>query len=160
MKMKLLLILSILIVIGFIIFIFCFKNKIVEIDEFKYFEFGYSNGYAMNSNILYRVDCNDKCIAKIKPYGVEDSDAFIVELNDNEVSKIISILKKYNVSSWNGFNKTNKNVLDGDSFHMYLSMKNGDYISASGYMKWPNNYSDVRGELDNLFSKLIVDNDN
>jgi len=161
MKIKyILLILFIVLIIGIIIFICCLKKEKIEIGKFKYFEFGYSNGYAMNSNILYRVDCDDKCIAKIKPNGVSDEDAIEVEINSDEISKLIKILKKYKIESWNGFKKSDRNVMDGDSFHLYMRMNNNDYISASGYMRWPKNYSNVRGELDSFFSKYIVDNNN
>ena len=36
-------------------------------------------------------------------------------------------------------------------------MKNGDSISASGYMKWPENFGEVSKELDNIFEKLYDD---
>ena len=159
MKMKyILLILFIILIIGVIIFICCFKTKKIEIGEFKYFEFGYSTGYAMYSSVNYRVECEDKCIAKIKPDGLSDDDKIEVELTDEEVSKLINILNEYDVSKWNGFNKSDKNVMDGNSFHMYMKMKNDDYISASGYMKWPKNYGNVCGELDSFFDKYIPKN--
>ncbi|MBP5242600.1 MAG: hypothetical protein J6Z36_02795, partial [Clostridia bacterium] len=40
-----------------------------------------------------------------------------------------TVLNKYNVYSWDGFDKTNKNVLDGNSFSFSVNMNNGDDIS-------------------------------
>ena len=155
MKMKYILIGVGVLFLIVIVAILVINNKKIEISKFKYFEFGYSNGYAMNSNVNYRVDCQDKCIAKIKPDGVSDEERIEVELGNNDIENLISILKKYDVSKWNGFKKSDKYVMDGDSFHLYLKMVNNDYISASGYMKWPKNYSVVRGELDIFFNKYI-----
>lgn len=156
MKMKYVLLAgSLLLIIGIIIFVCCFKTKKIEIGEFKYFEFGYSTGYAMYSSVNYRVDCDDKCIAKIKPDGVADEEKVEVELSEKEINQLISILNKYDVGKWDGFKKNDKSVMDGNSFHIYIKMKNDDYLSASGYMKWPKNYGNVCGELDSFFNKYI-----
>lgn len=156
MKIKYILIgLILLFLIVIVVAMYVLNSKKVEVFDFKYFEFGYSNGYAMNANVNYRVDCSDKCIAKIKLDGASDEEKVEVELSDKEVNELINILKKYEINKWNGFKKSDKYVMDGDSFHLYLKLKNDDYISASGYMKWPNNYSNVRSELDSFFNKLI-----
>ena len=142
-----------------IVFIICMivfnsNNKIV-INKFSYFHFSYSTGYAINSQVIYEIKCDDKCIATIKPDGVDEENSTKVELNDNDINKLISILKKYKVNKWNGFKKFNKHVMDGNSFSLYMKMNNDDYISAIGYMKWPKNYNDVKSELDSFFSKYL-----
>lgn len=157
MKKMIFVIIGIVLVIGIIVLLY-FRNRAinrVEIGEFKYFHFSYSNGYEKDSNISYDVECKDKCIATIKPYGVSEEDATIVELDDETVNEIISVLKKYEVEKWNGFSKHDKYVLDGDSFSLNVRMKNDDYLSASGYMMWPNNYGKVCGELDSIFGRYI-----
>lgn len=135
-------------------FMIIFRKK-VEIKNIKYMHFSYSVGYAMYSNVNYDLEYkNSKYIAKIKPDGIADEEAKEVELDEKTVTKIEEVLKKYNVTSWDGFNKSDKYVLDGDSFSFSLSLKDGSYISASGYMKWPNNYREVRSELDEIFMNL------
>ena len=60
------------------------------------------------------------------------------------------ILKKYGVGSWNGFNKRNKHVLDGNSFSLSVCMGEEE-IDASGYMRWPKNYADFTNAVRQLF---------
>ena len=45
--------------------------------------------------------------------------------------------------------------MDGNSFSLTVRMKNDDYISATGYMMWPKNYSNVKSELDNIFKNCV-----
>lgn len=155
MKKVLFIIIALLIII--VVILLVVNNlKMVEVGEFKYFKFSYSTGYAINSSVSYSIKLEDKYYATIKLDGVSEEDAVIVEVDDNTIDKIINILKKYHVERWNGFNKSNKYVLDGNSFNFYVRMKNDDSISASGYMKWPKNYRNVKEELDSIFTELIV----
>ena len=154
MKEKIGLLIIIVIMATVLTFMIIFRKK-VEIKNIKYMHFSYSVGYAMYSNVNYDLEYkNSKYIAKIKPDGIADDDAKEVEVDEKTVGKIEEILKKYNVNSWNGFNKSDKYVLDGDSFSFSLSLKDETYISASGYMKWPKNYREVRSELDDIFMNL------
>lgn len=132
-------------------------NKKVEIGDIKSLEFSYSNGYAMNAYTTYKIECNEKCVVEVKPHGVPDEDKLKIEIDKKVCDKLKDILEKYNVGKWDGFNKNDKNVLDGDSFHLYVHFVDGTGISASGYMKWPNHYGEVKGELDGFFTNLIKD---
>lgn len=155
MKKSLFIIIGILIIVFIVSFIVKNLNS-VEIGEFKYFKFSYSTGYAMNSSVSYAVRLEgNKYYATIKLDGVSEEDAVIVEVDDNTIDKIINVLKKYHVEKWNGFNKSNKHVMDGNSFSLTVRMKNDDYISATGYMMWPKNYSNVKSELDNIFKNCV-----
>ena len=153
MKIRYLVIfLGVIIIITILIFLINIlkKNKIVNIKEI---EFRYTNGNMINSDIYYKIECKDTCLLRIKQYGNPNEEEYNVDkcvLNDIE-----NILNKYNVSSWNGFNKSDNNVLDGNSFSIYIKMNDNSKIEASGYMIYPNNYSSVKKELDTLFNSLI-----
>ena len=137
-----------------------FKNKKeITISNIKYFHFSYSVGYAMNAYVIYELNYkDDKYIISIKPNGISDEEKKEVEVDNSFIQKLEEILKKYHVEKWNGFNKHDKNVLDGDSVSLNIRMENNDYLSASGYMKWPNNYGNVRGELDTIFMNIYNQN--
>lgn len=129
-----------------------------EIKDIKSFNFSYDKGYAMNANILYMISIEDgKYIARIKQYGIAEEDAKDIVLSDEKMQEIVDILNKYKVSKWDGFRKTDKNVLDGDSFYLSIGYGEDKSISASGYMKWPDNYDEVRDELDQFFEGLLED---
>ncbi|MBR2679139.1 MAG: hypothetical protein IKE63_06950 [Bacilli bacterium] len=144
----------VMIIIGGLIM---FTKDKKEISTIKKLEYSYTSGMTINGYSRYIVECNDKCTALIKPTNIAEENTKKVELNDEIMNQLEKLLKKYKVNKWNGFNKHDPNVLDGRSFNIYIEMKNGDSISASGYMKWPENFGEVSKELDNIFEKLYDD---
>lgn len=131
------------------------KIKAKPISNIKELVFHYTEGYAVNAYVNYELICGDKCVLKYKLNGVPEKDAKTVDFPKERVLQIIDMLNKYNVSSWDGFNKNAKDVLDGDSFTFKVSMSNGDSIYATGYMLWPNNYREVKKELEEIFNEVI-----
>ena len=149
---KIYLLIIILIALVVIFFIVRYKKRVVNISQIKYFHFGYSTGNMMYANVTYDLSLKDDgYVVVIKPSGISEEDAYEVSISNSDVKKIEDILKKYEVGKWNEFHKSDSNVLDGNSFSLSIGFVNDDYISASGYMKWPKNYKDVRGELDSFF---------
>ncbi len=146
-----------ILVIIFVFLILKFKqnNKTVVVSNIERLNFSYTQGYMVNSDVRYELECKEECILLYKPYGVSYDDAKKYKVDDNIILEIESLLNKYEVSNWNGFHGNDKNVLDGDSFGFYVYMKNGDRIESSGYMKWPNNYGKVKSELESIFDKAI-----
>lgn len=143
-----------LIILGVCLFMFLKPKKGIEIKDIKSFSFSYSTGYYYEASIKYTIDCDDICFAVIKKQGEEYEKAKKYDIDEKFVKKVEDILNMYNVSSWNGFDKTDKRVMDGDSFNLYIKTKENKSINASGYMKWPDNYDKVKGELDSVFSTL------
>lgn len=160
MKMKyVILIIAVLLTISLLILILCNRKEKEKIESISSLSFFYTNGYAMNSDIRYEIDCKDKCIAIIKSYGKSDDEKIEVEINKETLNEIIDVLNKYNVLGWNRFNKSDKGVLDGDSFSIHFTYNDEKRISASGYMMWPENYREVQKELDNIFREIENDRD-
>ena len=158
MKGKMLLITMIVLIVLCIIvcLLFIFKSfRKVEIKDITLFSFGYSVGNYMDANVSYSLECSKTCIATVKKEGVKDEDANKIEVDSYFIEGLEDILKKYDVASWNGFSKNDNRVLDGYSFSLYIKMSSGDSISASGYMKWPKNYKEVRTELNQYFGDLV-----
>ena len=133
-----------------------FLKKEVTISDLQYMRFHYTRGYAMNADVSYEINCdNGNCTAIYKPYGVSNDNAMKKSVDSEFLKKIENLFQKYEVGRWNGFNGNNKYVLDGDSFGLYVIMNDGSRVEASGYMKWPRNYSDVCNELDFIFEELF-----
>ncbi|MBR4830428.1 MAG: hypothetical protein IKZ96_01500 [Bacilli bacterium] len=154
---KALIIIGIAIVLIIVMIVLCIvlSNRKTKISEIKHFSFSYSQGYAVNSNIIYTLDYeNNIYTATVKPYGIPEEEKRTIFVSTETVKGIEKVLDKYDVGSWDGFKKSDKYVLDGDSFGLYVTFKNGESISANGYMSWPKNYSNVRNELDNIFMNL------
>ena len=131
------------------------QEEIKKIESIEHFSFYYSQGYAINSDIRYYLDCETSCIAKVKPYGIDYDDMKEIEVDLDFNKELMRILNKYEVIKWDGFDRVAKDVLDGDSFSLYLKANDDIKVNASGYMLWPDNFKEVRDELNNLFNKLI-----
>lgn len=160
MSKRLIITIVIIIVVGILFFsffkLFYRKNKNNTIKSIKSLEYTSSDG--RSSYINYKIVCNDECFLEGKPYGLYNDDVFKFKIDDKDISLILDVLNKYHVEKWDGFDKADKHVLDGTSFSFYLTTKEGVKISAHGYMKYPNNYSEVMGELKSIFERVKKDN--
>lgn len=147
-------IISIIIIIVVAILLFKIPKRMKKIETIKELTFSYTVGYAMNADVSYKIECQENCTITIKPNGIPLEEAKTYQLSKKQITEIIAILNKYKVSSWDGFNKSDKNVLDGNSFHFYLKENNDSSISASGYMRYPKDYRTVKSELEAIFDKI------
>lgn len=128
------------------------------IKNIKHLRYSYTGGYAMYAYTIYEIDFKDgNYYLTIKPNGVPDEEKQEVKMKKEDIKKIEDILNKYNVSFWDGFNKTDKNVLDGNSFSFTLDYDENKTIHAYGYMMYPKNYREVKTELIDLFSNYYLD---
>ena len=131
------------------------EHKEIKIKDIQHLTFSYSVGYAMNANYLYDILCDEICNVKIKPNGIAEDDAYKFTISSKIMDEVYDLLIKYQVGKWNGFHKVDKHVLDGNSFSLSIKMKNGDILSASGYMKYPKNYKNVKEGFLKIFEKYI-----
>jgi len=69
-----------------------------------------------------------------------------------ELGKIAS---KYHLDRWDGFDKNNKHVMDGNNFSLSVTLADGRSISARGSNRFPEGYSDAKQEICELFEDLI-----
>lgn len=156
-KWLIIVILAVLVIalISVVIFYLTKKRIILTKDNIKHIHFSYSTGNMMYANVSYDIDLEKEgYVATIKPNGVSDEAAKKVKLDKKTMEKLVNELNKYNITSWNGFKKSDKNVLDGDSFSLSIGTKDDKWIEASGYMKWPKNYSEVKGVFDSIIGDL------
>ena len=150
----------ILIVIIFLL-VLCFlmfnrRGKNVFVSDLKSFSFSYSTGTMIYARVRYEISLkNNKYSVTIYQNGVSDDEIKEFTVSEDFISKLEEILNKYEVSKWDGFDKSNKYVLDGNSFSLNVYFMDDKNVNASGYEEWPSNYNNVRSELDNLFSSLI-----
>ncbi|MBO7401789.1 MAG: hypothetical protein J6U10_02225 [Lachnospiraceae bacterium] len=132
----------------------CGKNK--EIADVKSFRFSYSNGSMMNSSTVYELTSKDgEYIARYKPYLIPEKLTLEIKTDKAFADTLAEIMKKNNVGKWDGYSKSDKNVLDGDSFGFSARYGDKGSISAHGYMKYPANYGKFSGEVDEAFCGLF-----
>ncbi len=126
----------------------------VKVSGITSFSYRYTAGNMVNADVYYGLEYrNGTYTATVKPNGTPEEDAESFKVDKMFEENLRAILEKYKVSKWNGFNKTNKMVLDGNSFYLDIYMEEGE-ISAHGYMSWPDGYADFKEEIINLFESI------
>lgn len=132
-------------------------KKDIKIENIKKLDFHITQNMSIYGDIDYNLKCDDKCVVKIKPCDTAEEKAQEVELSQEQVKEIEDLLNMYHVGKWDGFNKADKNILDGRSFSISISLQDGTLISAHGYMKYPKNYKEVSSGLERLIGSLYVE---
>ncbi len=61
--------------------------------------------------------------------------------NEENYQQMLALLNECEVMEWNGFNESNPNVLDGESFSFSATVNDGTTISAGGSNAYPKNYA-------------------
>lgn len=75
-------------------------------------------------------------------------------LDPDFAEQLLEIVLKYDLESWNGFNKNDPNVLDGEGFGLEMSFADGDRVYASGENSFPDHYGEATEELSELFERI------
>ena len=65
------------------------------------------------------------------------------------------IAGKYRLDKWDGFDKDNKRVTDGNNFSLSITLADGKTISAHGSNRFPDGYDNAKQEICELFEDLI-----
>ena len=128
-----------------------YDDGIYQINKLEY---SYSNGYGMNQDVSYKIDCEDDCVLYIKEYEKSEDDLIKIKLSSKNMDEFENILNKCHVLSWRGFSKSDPTVLDGDSFSFRLRYNDDEKLSASGYMMYPDYYSKFQKEFEEYVSSL------
>lgn len=154
--MKYGIIIIVILLLGVLIYLIPTKiiKKSYKIENVNYFYLAYNKGYAMNSNVMYRI--NKDLVATIKLYG--ESDEITINVDKSVLKEIEEVLRKYDIQKWNGFKRRNSMVKDGNSFSLSIEMENGKEIEASGYASKPNNFNIFVEEIDKIFIRIYNEN--
>ena len=132
--------------------------KSVKIGEIGYFSFVYGNGSMINGSVSYTLKLKDGVYtASVKPLYEPEEATKTFTVDASFARKLEQLLVQYKVGKWNGFNKFNKMIMDGDNFGLSVIMTDGTSLDAHGYMKWPKNYSEVRNGIEELFDRCMAE---
>ena len=127
------------------------------ITSIRSFTFSFDSSTMANAYTRYEVSYDRKTgvhTATVKPDGVPEADASVYVVDDAFLMELAAFLHENNVEKWDGFQKSDRNVMDGNGFQLSVWTHEDVSVSASGYMKWPKNYSEVKGGIIRIFGKL------
>ncbi len=140
---KLFILLTLLLCVG------CAKKNNSDIIKF---EFSLSAG--LGGGCEYTIEAkNEKTIYSKKCYGIEH-DEFEKEIDNKHLKEINKIINEKKIYKWDGFDRSDKGVMDGSGFSLSVLYSDGKSISAHGYMKYPSNYKAGKQALLNYLAKL------
>lgn len=86
-------------------------------------------------------------------YGMEEITG--VPLDADETQAVLALPAQANFSLWDGFHRTNSDVLDGDSFSLTLRLADGTEIAASGNNAYPEGYQAGYAAIRDCFDPII-----
>jgi surface protein len=116
--------------------------------------FRYSEGSGMGPSYEYEINLEkNKYIFKAGGYNGANLDVE-KEISEEQVKKLSKIINDNDIKSWDGFDKSDKDVMDGHSFSLFVNYKSGEKIEAHGYMKYPSNYREASKELEDYLLLL------
>lgn len=156
MKLKVILI---LIVAALLTTCILLSKKDVKEVSLKSLNFSSGSGMFKDSIEKFNIECkNNKCSATIKPKNLSDKEEKKIEVDKKTKEKLESIITKYNIKEWDGYNKSDSRIMDGYSFNLNIQLEDSTKITAYGYMKYPKNYVEFRDEIEKIFNKLYEEN--
>lgn len=132
--------------------------RLSDRDRIRRFRFSYGTGIACNASVVYILtEKNEKYQVSIKPDGIPEAQAYVRTVDEEFPQQLLQMLKAFRIGRWNGYHKVDKMVLDGTGFSLEVHFFSGKTIRAHGYMRTPQNYGEVRAELNRMFMRLYSD---
>ena len=131
-----------------------FKNA--HIKRFYFHYDGTIGGDTHNYNLVVE---DRKAIFKLEDFEVIPSDdpewsthrEMVDTLDMTMVRELEQLCTKHEVYKFNGFDKDNPFVTDGEGFSLRIVYDNGKEIEARGMNRFPNGYREFEKDLEELF---------
>ncbi|MBQ3418891.1 MAG: hypothetical protein IJH31_02010 [Erysipelotrichaceae bacterium] len=124
-------------------------NKINETD-LDYFYYSYDGSIGGNNYSYELKDGVLKYFAMDKDYRNLE-----MQVDDKLFKELKELYIEYKVYNWNGFDKYNKYVLDGEGFSLNINFEDGERLRAHGSNSFPNNYFEFQSKLDEIMKPYI-----
>ena len=130
----------------FLVFLLVCAPALAEEPALTYFWFSFG-GYLPPQT--YEVTFNDS-VCQLKR-----DDGAACQLDQAEIEKLLKIIEDYDLFAWDGFNKSNPFVLDGEGFSLEIAFSDGTGIRAHGDNRFPAGYQGAAAEIVRLFDQAL-----
>ncbi len=131
--------------VAFFTLLFCFGCSKEINSDITSFNFGRDFGLGGYYHYQIRVE-DDKVIFTKEAIGMT-TENIEKEITKKDLKEIQKIINEQEIYKWNGFDKTDENVLDGSGFTLSVNYSNGENIEAHGYMRYPKNFKEASDVL-------------
>lgn len=138
----------------------CFGERKTEIvtDSLTYFSYN-TSAFVINYDQIYTCEkSGGKEKISVKYAGASPDEVTEVETDGTVMNRLGEVINKYEIQSWDGFNESNRHVLDGGSFSLTVKSGEDTLISAYGANSYPKDYYDASKEIENIFREVLIQN--
>jgi hypothetical protein len=126
-----------------------------EIIDSNIIEFSYEHGSYFGGYNEYHLYYTEEGIAHIEAIGYNGSELNIdKDIDESVFGEIERIVNDQEIYKWDGFDESDNDILDGSSFSLKITYKDGQSINAHGYMKYPDNYRIASDALTDYLNTL------
>lgn len=87
-------------------------------------------------------------------YSVSINGDDFKNIADNTAERLFQVVSKYDLFQWNGFDKSQDDVLDGEGFLLEIDFTDGASIKAQGDNAFPENYLPAMGEMQEILDNM------
>ncbi len=81
----------------------------------------------------------------------------VLPMTDADTEAFSALLHELKLTEWNGFRKSDPDVLDGEDFSLSVVFSDGSELSAYGSNSFPSGYSDKMSRVEDFFRALMED---
>ena len=111
----------------------------------------YYNGSIGGDGHHYLVKAEgDSVTLTYEDWELRDFGEMTIVIDSAVTDSLAALCKRLQIYKWDGFDKTNKYVLDGDGFSLYLAYEDGRRVSAHGTNSYPAGYGEFVGGMDKI----------
>ena len=86
---------------------------------------------------------------------LHNDDHYVLPLTDEDMASFSALMQELGLAEWNGYHKTDRDVLDGASFSLGVVFEDGGVIDASGSNCFPRGYSEKASAIKGFFENLM-----
>ena len=127
-------------------------NKMAEKKEIRSFSYSHNGSISYDGyNYTFYQDENGVHLTAELNCGWEKLD---VDLEDGIMEQLETIVFEHQMYQWDGFSKTDTNVMDGEGFSLDITFMDGTTVSAHGSNAFPSGYGAAEDAFNGLFWEL------
>ena len=79
----------------------------------------------------------------------------LIPVSEDIFIKINAWVDEYNIKSWDGYNMTQEDILDGGGFGLDITLSTGETISAHGSNAYPEGYREANSSLEDIIEEAL-----
>ena len=83
---------------------------------------------------------------------------YALEMTQEDADRLDALVRRCGLWKWNGFDKNDRNVMDGEGFDLTIRYADGKQLEASGDNAFPDGYKAAENEINTYFKELLEQN--